>query len=61
MDAPNRLIVDDSPITRTLLSTQLEQLGSRVTQAADGREGIDIALSQPFDLIISDVNMPRMD
>jgi len=61
MDAPKILVVDDSPMTRTLLAKQLEQLGHRVTQAQDGQEGLEIALSQPFDLIISDVDMPRMD
>jgi len=61
MDAPNILIVDDSPVTRKALSKQLEQIGSRVTQAKDGQQGLEIALSQAFDLIISDVNMPRMD
>ncbi|MBW2673414.1 MAG: response regulator [Deltaproteobacteria bacterium] len=61
MNTPNILIVDDSPVTRKVLSKQLEQLGSRVTQAEDGQQGLEIALSQTFDLIISDVDMPGMD
>ena len=61
MDTPKILIVDDSPMTRSLLSRQLKRFGSRVTHAKDGQEGLEIALSETFDLIISDVNMPRMD
>jgi response regulator RpfG family c-di-GMP phosphodiesterase len=55
------LIVDDSAVIRHVLSKQLETLGMGVTQAQDGRQGLDIALTEPFDLIISDVEMPNMD
>lgn len=61
MDSPNVLIVDDSSIIRRLLSKQLEESGARVAQAQDGIQGLEKALSEKFDLIISDVEMPRMD
>jgi putative two-component system response regulator len=61
MDSPNVLIVDDSSIIRRLLSKELEKVGARVVQAEHGRQGLDIALSKAFDLVISDVEMPQMD
>ena len=58
---PNILIVDDSAIVRKALTRQLEQFGARVTQAEDGQQGVEAALSGHFDLIISDVEMPHLD
>lgn len=55
------MIVDDSAVVRHVISKQLETLGMWVSQARDGREGLDIALTEAFDLIISDVEMPTMD
>jgi putative two-component system response regulator len=55
------LIVDDSLTIRRALTKQLEDLGAVVTQAADGRQGLNTALSARFDLIISDVDMPNLD
>ena len=61
MNLPKILIVDDSSIIRKALSRQLEKFGARVTQAEDGLEGLQQALSGSFDLIISDVEMPHLD
>ncbi len=61
MDVPKILLVDDSAVFRQLLLKQLDEFGSRVTQAENGRQGLERALSKPFDLIISDVEMPRMN
>jgi len=58
---PNILIVDDSAIVRKALAHQLEQFGARVTQAEDGQQGVEMALADRFDLIISDVEMPRLN
>lgn len=58
---PNILVVDDSAIIRKVLSQQLEQCGARVSLAEDGEQGLKAALSSPFDLIISDVEMPHLD
>ncbi len=60
-DQPRILIVDDSAIIRRALKTQLERLGAVVTQAEDGQQGLEAALATPFDLIISDVEMPHLD
>ena len=58
---PKILIVDDSAIVRKALTRQLEHYGARVTQAEDGQLGVDAALSDHFDLIISDVEMPHLN
>jgi len=55
------LIVDDSAVVRSVLSTQLLKSGSEVTQAEDGLQAYDIALCKEFDLIITDVEMPNMN
>jgi response regulator RpfG family c-di-GMP phosphodiesterase len=59
--SPKILIVDDSPTIRAGLARDLKQMGAIVTQASDGYEGLKTVYSQNFDLIITDVEMPRMD
>ena len=55
------LAVDDDPIQRKLLRIHLDQLGFRVTTAADGAEALDQARRVPPDAILSDVLMPHLD
>lgn len=55
------LVVDDSSLVRLYYRTALEKAGFQVEQAINGIEAIERVLSQPFDLVIVDVNMPRMD
>jgi chemotaxis protein histidine kinase CheA/CheY-like chemotaxis protein len=55
------LVADDSITTRSLLRTALEASGFRVRTAADGEEALRLALAEPFDLVVSDVRMPRLD
>jgi len=55
------LLVDDSASLRKMVSTTLKDAGREVIEAADGQEALDKAQDQPFDLVISDVNMPVMD
>jgi two-component system chemotaxis sensor kinase CheA len=60
--APKRLIVaDDSVTTRTLEKTILEAAGYEVTAAADGAEAWQLLQERGADLVVSDVEMPRMD
>jgi response regulator RpfG family c-di-GMP phosphodiesterase len=53
--------VDDSPTIRFGLKRDLGQLGAVVTEASDGYEALNIVNSEDFDLIITDIEMPRMD
>ncbi|EOL42059.1 two-component system response regulator receiver protein [Enterococcus phoeniculicola] len=55
------LVVDDEPSIVTLLTFNLEKEGYHVVSATDGREGLELALNQPFDFIILDVMLPSMD
>jgi two-component system chemotaxis response regulator CheY len=55
------LIVDDSSLVRLYYRAALEKAGFEVEQAINGIEALERALSQSFDLVIVDVNMPRMD
>ena len=55
------LIVDDSRSIRELLTSVLVGAGFTVTSAEDGEDGLNVAKSQKFDLVITDINMPVMD
>ncbi len=55
------LIVDDSSIIRNGLRRELVKLGFEVTSADDGYQAFVAARGQHFDLIITDIEMPRMD
>lgn len=55
------LAVDDSTSMRQLVRATLQSAGYDVVEAADGQEALDYARVNAVDLVISDVNMPRMD
>jgi CheY-like chemotaxis protein len=55
------LVVDDNKVNRMLLMHTLEQLGHTVSSAGDGREALERIRSNPFDLILLDIEMPEMD
>lgn len=55
------LVVDDSITTRTMEKNLLEATGYQVRVAVDGIEAWTLLRSEEFDLVVSDVDMPRMD
>lgn len=55
------LIIDDEEDIRDILYYNLQKEGYDVLQAATGREGIEMAVSQKPDLVLLDVMMPEMD
>lgn len=55
------LVVEDNADSRDLLSKLLAMSGYEVVSAPDGESGYAAALKQVPDLIITDINMPRMD
>lgn len=55
------LIVDDQPDERAIQQAMLRHRGYGVKEAADGRTGLDMALTERPDLILLDVAMPGMD
>lgn len=59
--APLRvLVIDDEPHILHYMRATLEGWGHQVEQAPDGRAGLELALSRDFDVIITDLRMPRL-
>jgi DNA-binding NtrC family response regulator len=55
------LVVDDEMGIRSLLSELLENEGFEVRAAKDGQESLDEMEREDFDLVITDIQMPRLD
>ena len=55
------LLVEDDPSIREVTAIGLRNAGFTVETAADGREGLDRFEREPFDIVLLDVMMPRMD
>ena len=55
------LVVDDSVSTREIEKSILESYGYAVDLAGDGMEGLERARSGAYDLVITDIEMPRLD
>src|SRR5262249_51808559 len=55
------LIAEDDPHSQYMLATLLAGHGFEVVTASDGLEALELLRRQPFDLIMADLLMPRMD
>jgi two-component system response regulator MtrA len=55
------LLVEDDPSIREVTAIGLRNAGFTVETASDGREGLDRFEREPFDLVLLDVMLPRMD
>src|SRR5581483_3589315 len=55
------LLVDDEQSIQTLLSYPLRRDGYEVVQAVDGREALARFEERPFDLVVLDVMLPKLD
>jgi two-component system alkaline phosphatase synthesis response regulator PhoP len=55
------LLIEDESALRTTLGDRLRKEGYSVDQAADGEEGLSKATEQPFDVIVLDVMLPKLD
>lgn len=55
------LTIDDSKTMRDMLMLTLVDAGFDVVQAVDGQDGLDVLGKEKVDVIITDINMPRMD
>ena len=61
-DAPATvLIVEDDDAMRELLVEELEDAGYRVRAASGGHAGLELARSEPIDVVITDLRMPDLD
>jgi two-component system, chemotaxis family, sensor kinase CheA len=59
--APSILVVDDSVTSRSLEKSILEAQGYRVRVAIDGLEALESLRAETVDLIVTDIQMPRLD
>ena len=55
------LVVDDEAHIRRVIEIKLKKRGYQVIMARNGQEGFDIIQTQQPDVVISDINMPKMD
>jgi PAS domain S-box-containing protein len=55
------LVADDNAVNRELVEVILSPLGVEVSAARDGREAVEMAADMPFDVILMDLRMPRLD
>ena len=59
-DRVHLLLVEDDEDTRDLMALALRGAGFDVKQAGSGREALDILAATPFDLLVTDYDMPGM-
>ncbi len=55
------LVVDDEPEIVTLVAKLLEARGHRVTVGRDGQEALDLVAAERPDLVVIDLNLPKID
>lgn len=55
------LVVDDAALVRTYYRSIMEGAGFRVEEALNGLEALETLLAGTIDLLVVDINMPRMD
>jgi len=58
---PRVLLVEDDPSLRAMISKQLGLAGYAVDAAADGQAGLQLASLKPWDIIVADLDLPRLD
>lgn len=61
MSGPIVLVVDDEPINREIAIDLLDEFSAMVDLAQDGLEALALASGKRYDLILMDLQMPRMD
>ena len=57
----NVLVAEDNASNQMLIKILLEKLGMTVTIVEDGEQAVEAALSHPFDIILMDMQMPKMN
>jgi CheY-like chemotaxis protein len=55
------LVVEDNEMNRDMLSRRLMRQGFEVAMAVDGKQGVEMALSEKPDLILMDMSLPVMN
>ena len=55
------LLIEDNETNRDMLARRLERKGYSVAVAADGAEGLSLALAEDFALVLMDMSLPVLD
>jgi CheY-like chemotaxis protein len=55
------LVVDDNEMNRDMLSRRLQRQGCEVMVAEDGFSALEMLQKHPFDLVLLDIMMPKMN
>ena len=55
------LVIEDDPQIASFVTTGLQQAGFAVDRAADGDEGLQLALTESYDTVVIDVMLPKLD
>ena len=55
------LVIEDAAFVRLTVKKVLVAAGFEVTEASDGAAGVELFLREEFDVVLSDLNMPRLD
>lgn len=55
------LVIDDEEMARFTVRDMLEAAGHEVTEACDGEEGVALNLVHAFDLVVTDIIMPKKE
>lgn len=61
LEGTSVLVVDDNLVNQTLLARWLKAAGMTVTQMFDGKSAVEAASEHPFDIILMDISMPKMN
>jgi DNA-binding NtrC family response regulator len=61
MKHANILVVDDDKNFLRVLAYQIQEFGFRAVPVSSGREALELAKEQKFDLVVTDLKMPEMD
>jgi two-component system, OmpR family, response regulator len=55
------LVVEDDAKIASFVSKGLKQAGFTVDTTSDGRNGLDLSLSEPYDAAVIDIMLPKLD
>ncbi len=59
--SPNILMADDNPVNCQIVEMMFAKLGHKITLVHDGRAALEAVCAGNFDVVLMDVNMPRMN
>ncbi len=55
------LIAEDNDVNREILVTMLKMAGCRILTACNGQQAVHMSATEPYDILLMDVQMPEMD